>query len=77
MAERSTAKAPATWGVAIEVPLKTEKPVPVTEELIEPPGAKSVRNDALFEKEDTVSCLVVEPTLTDVEIQAGPEIALV
>src|SRR4051794_8603444 len=35
------AHAPATCGVAIDVPLKTAKPLPGTEELIDEPGASS------------------------------------
>lgn len=48
---------------------------PVTEEVIESPGAKSEKNDATLENADTVSSLFVEPTLTAEEIQAGDEIA--
>ena len=36
-----------------------------------PPGANRSRIEALFEKFDTLSPFVVEPTLTAVEMQAG------
>ena len=65
------AQAPATWGAAADVPLSTAKAPPGTDEVIDSPGARSERNDAEFEKDETTSDLVVEPTLTAVEIQAG------
>jgi hypothetical protein len=55
----------------MEVPLKTEKPPPGTDELMEEPGARSERKDAEFEKIEMPSDLVVDPTLMAVEIQAG------
>lgn len=73
----STAHAPVTWGGAIDVPTKLEKPPPGTEEFINSPGASRFRKDALFEKLETKSAnplpdpSVVDPTLIAVEIQAG------
>jgi hypothetical protein len=68
----------------MEVPWKFANPVPgVTDELIKEPGASNDRIAALLEKEETTSNVAppdpspVEPTLTDVEIQAGEAIALV
>jgi hypothetical protein len=55
----------------MEVPLKTAKPPPGTEELMEEPGARRERKVAEFEKIETPSDLVVDPTLTAEEIQAG------
>ena len=40
-----------------------------------PPGAKRLRNGATFEKNDTPSVLVVEPTLIAEEMHPGAEIA--
>src|SRR5688572_291704 len=74
-ASRSTAQAPATCGAAIDVPLSAAYAPPVTDEVMESPGANSERNGATFEKYDTVSFLFVEPTLTADEMQAGEEIA--
>ena len=73
--ERITANAPATCGVAIEVPLSDAKPPPGTAELMLEPGASRSRICALLEKLDTVSDLVVEPTLIAVEMQAGAPMA--
>jgi hypothetical protein len=66
-----TAQAPATWGTANDVPLPGAKAPPGTDEVIDCPGARSERNDAEFEKDETISAFVVDPTLTAVEIQAG------
>ncbi len=41
------------------------------------PGASRLRNEALFENDDTTSLFVVDPTLTAVEIQPGNPIELV
>jgi hypothetical protein len=77
------AQAPVTWGVAWEVPLKKAKPPPGTEELMKDPGASRERKEAEFEekiefeRDETTSDLVVEPTLTAEEIQAGATRALV
>ncbi len=72
--ERITAKAPATCGAAIEVPLKVAKP-PGTDELMDDPGAKTSMKAATFEKLETISDLVVEPTLIALEMHAGAPIA--
>src|SRR4051812_9295681 len=63
------AQAPATCGVAIDVPLNTAKPPPGTDELIEPPGAMSSTRLLMFENEETASFLSVEPTVIAVEMQ--------
>jgi hypothetical protein len=79
----STAQAPATCGVAIDVPEKVWKLPPGTEELIHRPGASRFKKEALLEKPDTTSTVVprlpssVEPTLIALEIQAGYEIPFV
>src|SRR3990170_1748026 len=49
-AERSRAKAPATWGDGIVVPSQVSHTPPGTDELAEEPGAKSVKKEATFEK---------------------------
>ena len=55
----------------MDVPLNTANPPPGMEELIDDPGATSERNGAALEKDDTTSSVVVDPTLTAVEMQAG------
>src|SRR5215212_6345536 len=82
-ADLSNAHAPATCGAAIEVPEKLTNFSPGTDELIHLPGASMVRKEALLEKPDTASSVVlrlpssVEPTLIALEMQAGNESALV
>ena len=61
----------------MDVPLKKAKPFPGTDELIGCPGASKSRKLALFEKLETLSVLVVDPTLIADEIQAGAASALV
>jgi hypothetical protein len=73
--ERRAANAPATCGVAIEVPLKRANSPSGTEERMPLPGARRSRIEALFVNVETSSTLVVEPTLTAEETQAGAEIA--
>ena len=73
----NTAQAPVTWGADIEVPLFELYRSPGTEELIDDPGARSEMKEAIFEKDETVSEEVVDPTLIAVEIHAGAPIALV
>jgi hypothetical protein len=66
------AKAPATCGAAIEVPvLLATFPLPGTADVIFVPGASKDKKDALFELSLTVSLFVVLPTLIADEIQAG------
>ena len=74
-----TAHAPATCGVAIDVPDRKSNEVAlfVTDELMLDPGASRSTISALFENDDTVFCLVVEPTVTAVEIQLGAPTAFV
>ena len=74
---RRSAQVPATCGVAIEVPLMKPKPPPGKDELMDSPGARSDKKDATFEKLDTTSFLVVEPTLIAVEMHPGALIELV
>src|SRR5919198_3902443 len=72
-----TAQAPATCGVAIEVPLRTANPPPGTDELIEPPGASSSTSGDELENEETVSFFSVEPTVIADEMHAGKLTAFV
>src|SRR5438132_9322179 len=71
------------WGVVMEVPAKFAKPLSGIDESIHWPGARSERNEALLENEETSSAVVprepssVEPTLTALEIHPGEESALV
>src|ERR1044071_5554653 len=77
-----TAHAPATCGVAMDVPWKFAKPPPGTDERITLPGGSRFSMLALFEKEEMVSAApdplpsLTEPTLTAEEMHAGPDIAL-
>ena len=71
----STAHAPAVWGAAIEVPLKKAYASPGREELMDDPGARSEMKEAMFEKLETASAFVVDPTLMAVEMHAGAAIA--
>lgn len=73
----NTAQAPVTWGADIEVPLFELYKSPGTDEVIDDPGASSEMKEAIFEKDETVSEEVVDPTLIAVEIHAGAPIALV
>ena len=73
MAAHNNAAAPATCGLAIEVPLKAAYDPPGIEDVIDSPGARSDRNDATFEKDEMTSLLSVEPTLTADDTQAGVE----
>jgi hypothetical protein len=66
-----SAHAPATCGVAMEVPLNTANPPPGTEEFMLEPGARRDKKEAELENEDRVSDFVVEPTLTALDIQPG------
>src|SRR5262249_62179999 len=66
------AHAPATCGVAIEVPLKAAKPPPGTEEVIAEPGAITLKKLARSENDEIVSVFVVDPTLTAVDMPARP-----
>src|SRR5439155_25476635 len=67
----STAQAPVTCGVAIDVPLATPKPPPVTDDWIELPGANSDMNGATLENDEIASDFVVDPTLIADEMQPG------
>ena len=79
LADLSTAHAPATCGVAIEVPLAAPYPLGAytkgKDDVMELPGASRLRKLALFEKLDIAFCLVVEPTLMADEMHAGKLIA--
>ena len=72
-----TAQAPATCGVAIEVPLRTANALPGTDELIADPGASSSTSGDEFENDEMTSDLSVEPTVIADEMQAGKLTALV
>ena len=75
-AERVPPKAPATCGVAMDVPLQLWKALPGTEvELMAVPGASRLSQLALLEKFATVSVAVVAPTEMAVEIQPGGYLA--
>ena len=47
------------------------------DELIDDPGASSEIKEAIFEKDETASDEVVDPTLIAVEMHAGAPMALV
>lgn len=66
-----SAHAPATCGVAMEVPLINANPPPGTEEFMLEPGARRCKKEAELENDDSVSDFVVEPTLTALDIQPG------
>ncbi len=68
---RSTANAPVTCGVAIDVPLRIPNVAGGSDDRMLLPGAKSNRNGATFENDETRSALVVEATLIALEMQAG------
>ena len=71
-AERNAAKAPATCGAAIDVPLNAEKlGEGGTEDVMLSPGANKSTMADTFEKLDTASALVVELTVTALEMQPG------
>jgi hypothetical protein len=84
---RRIAKAPATCGVAIDVPAKLANPVASvvvgTEDRIHWPGASNDMNEAMLLNEDTRSRVAaeepspVEPTLIAPGAQAGDEMASV
>src|SRR3989344_909208 len=67
----NNAKAAATCGVAIEVPLSEMNPPPKFVEFIEEPGARSIGNAHKSENDEIESLFVVEPTTVTFEIQAG------
>jgi hypothetical protein len=54
------AQAPATWGVAIEVPLRNPNSASVSDERMEDPDAKRDRKVAEFEKDEIESAFVVD-----------------
>jgi hypothetical protein len=61
----------------MDVPFLKVYDVPGTEEYMLLPGASRDRKSALLEEEETVSCFVVLPTLTELEMQAGDDRAFV
>ena len=75
-ADLSTAHAPATCGVAIDVPLAKTYWLPGYEEYTEPPGASRLNKLLLLEKHEIDLSLFVEPTLTTLDTHAGHEIWL-
>src|SRR5262245_65909203 len=66
-----TTQAPATCGVAIDVPHKNPNSALGRDEKIDEPGAKRDKKDTEFEKNEIKSVFVVEPTLTAVEMHPG------
>ena len=67
----ANAHAPATCGVAIDVPLFAANWSLRTDEIMLPPGANKSSIPAELLNDDTESLFVVEPTLIAEEIQAG------
>jgi hypothetical protein len=69
----STDTAPATWGLAMDVPEMVLVAVfdVIQAEVIEEPGAKRSRQDPKFEKDDRASLLVVDPTVMAAATRAG------
>lgn len=59
------AAAPATWGAAIEVPLMvaTSLALPIQADLMLEPGANKSTQAPTFEKSESLSTLVEEPTV--------------
>src|SRR5262249_24155486 len=82
LADFRTAQAPVTCGVAIDVPLAVANPLHMkacgtehtTEAQTESPVASRLRKLALFEKLEIAFCVVVEPTLTALDMQPGAAI---
>src|SRR4029450_193111 len=72
---RRTAHAPATCGVAMDVPLKLAKPPPGTEDRMLTPGANRSRSGETFENEATWSSSSTAPTAMAALMQAGKLIA--
>lgn len=73
----NTAMAPATWGLAIEVPVIGPSMPPGMDEVICVPGASRSRVFALFEVALTASGIVVLPTLITAGMQAGGDKAAI
>ena len=69
----TSAAAPVTCGVAIDVPLMVFVAVLLVfhAEVIEEPGAKMSRQVPMLENEDRASVLVVDPTVIAVGVRAG------
>ena len=67
------AAAPATCGVAIDVPLMVFVAVSLVHhaEVIEEPGAKMSRQVPMLENDDRASVLVVDPTVIAFGVRAG------
>lgn len=73
MALATSAAAPTTCGVAIDVPLIVLVAVSLVfqAEVIDEPGAKMSRQVPMLENEDRASVLVVEPTVIASVTRAG------
>ena len=67
----SSANAPATCGVAIDVPFQLWYPPPGMDDAIPLPGATKSIHDAALLKPDIASGIVVEPTVIAEEMQPG------
>ena len=72
-AEIVSARPPATWGDAMEVPLIVLVAVllPAQAAVIDDPGAKISRHDPWFENDERESDLVVDPTVIATGSEAG------
>ena len=68
---RKSAKAPATWGAAMEVPLMRRYDRDGTPAVMASPGASKSISGEWLEKEDRPSAFVELPTATALLIQAG------
>src|SRR5690606_36681063 len=73
LSARYSAAAPATCGVAIDVPLMVLESVslPIQADVMSLPGAKMSTQRPMLEKLDRASVLVVEPTLMASSVRAG------
>ncbi len=73
MSARYSAAAPATCGVAIEVPLMvfSSESLPIQADVMLLPGAKMSTQVPMLEKLDRASVLVVEPTVMASCVRAG------
>jgi len=70
---RTSAAAPVTCGVAIDVPLMVFVAVLLVfhAEVMDEPGAKMSRQVPMLENDDRASVLVVEPTVIAAATRAG------
>ena len=71
------ANAPATCGVAIDVPFHVAYVLVGMDDVMDTPGASRSSCGPLLEKLATASASVVAPTVTPVDTQAGNDTAFV